>query len=141
MWRLMGSCFPGGSFWRLVSTGSVAFAWVFVRVVWKGRRSMGRQQERVAARRAIHEARVARLQQQRERESVLTDLAVRVQVELRSGAKALAEAEARAGALIEEMVTVHGLTATQVAEWCAGGLSVREVGRLRRLTASTRDDQ
>lgn len=94
---------------------------------------MGRQQERVAARRAIHEARVARLQQQREREAALTDLAVRVQVELRTGARALAEAEARAGALIEEMMTVHGLTATQVAEWCAGGLSVREVGRLRRL--------
>ena len=102
---------------------------------------MGRQQERVAARRAIHEARVARLQQQRERESALTDLAVRVQVELRTGAKALAEAEMRAGALIEEMVTVHGLTATQVAEWCADGLSVREVGRLRRLTASKRDGQ
>ena len=57
---------------------------------------------------------------------------MRVQVELRTGAKPLAEAEARAGALIEEMMTVHGLTATQVAEWCAGGIGVREVGRLRR---------
>ncbi len=83
---------------------------------------------------------MARLQQQRERESALTDLAVRVQVELRTGAKALADAEARAGTMIEEMVTVHGLTAMQVAEWCAGGLSVREVGRLRRLTVPTRDD-
>gem|GEM_PF-4188709 len=36
VWRLMGSCFPGGSSWRLVGTGGVAFAWVFVRVVRKG---------------------------------------------------------------------------------------------------------
>ncbi|QPK84384.1 hypothetical protein G7Y29_10715 (plasmid) [Corynebacterium qintianiae] len=76
---------------------------------------MGRQQERVAARRAIYEAPVARLQQHRARESAVTDLVVPVQVKLCSGTEALADAEVHASALIEKRVPVHGLTAMQAA--------------------------
>lgn len=41
---------------------------------------MGRQQDRVTARQAIHEARVARRREQRAREAAVEQLAVQVQV-------------------------------------------------------------
>ncbi|HPV80987.1 MAG TPA: hypothetical protein PLK64_14420 [Dermatophilaceae bacterium] len=101
---------------------------------------MGRQQDRVAARQAIHEARIARRREQREREAAVEQLAVQVQVELRAGARGLAEAEARAGALIEQMITVHGLTARDVATWCADGMTAREASRLRRVAVESTDE-
>lgn len=86
---------------------------------------------RVAARRAVLEAQSERRRARQEREERLTALAVEVSYALRSAAAAVAEGEARAGRALDDMVGM-GLNVSEVVEWCAGDVNIRDVVRLRR---------
>lgn len=87
---------------------------------------------RVAARRTVVDAHAERRRQRQEREDRIAALAIEVNVALASGRAALDKAEQAAGQALSQML-VMGLNVGEVVEWCAGDLSAKEVGRLRRI--------
>ncbi|WP_375426501.1 hypothetical protein [uncultured Friedmanniella sp.] len=98
---------------------------------------MGRAENRVAARRAVHEAQLERRREQATRDKELQALAVEVQVTLVDGRARLRDAEIAAGVTLNRMITELGQSTTSVVDWCCGAVTAREVARLRRLAAET----
>ena len=91
--------------------------------------------DRVEARRAIQERAVARRHEREQKEERIADLAVTVNAALRSGRRALEEAERNAGLALTQMIVTEGLAVTEAIEWVGDAkLSVREVARLRGLS-------
>lgn len=88
-------------------------------------------QVRVAARRNVVEAQSERRRQRQEREDRIAALAIEVSVALASGRAAMESAEQAAGRALNGMLGM-GLSVAEVIEWCATGLTGREVARLRR---------
>jgi hypothetical protein len=69
-----------------------------------------------------------------ERERRLDGWAVEVLTSLGERDAAVHEAERRAGAALQTMTDEERLSVREAAEWCgSGGLTVREVTRLRQL--------
>lgn len=89
-------------------------------------------QVRVAARRSVVDAHSQRRKQRQEREDRIAALAIEVTVALASGRAAMDKAELAAGRAVNQMCDL-GLSITEVVEWCAGDLTAKQVGRLRRL--------
>ena len=99
-------------------------------------RSTGRQSVRQAARRAVLDAQSARRRQRAQREQRVEALVVEVLVAVREQDAAIASAEARAGAALDQIVQQERLTVREVVDWCADeALSTREVARLRAVAA------
>ena len=96
---------------------------------------MGQQTIRQRARRAALEAQALRRRDRAERDRRVEGLAVQVMTALGERDAAVERAERRAGAALAAMMGEQGLTLREAAEWC-GGVSVREVTRLRRLAAT-----
>ena len=67
-----------------------------------------------------------------DRERRLEDLAVEVLITLGERDGAVQDAELRAGEALRVMTVDEGLSVREAAEWC-GGVTVRDVTRLRRL--------
>ncbi|MDR7254291.1 hypothetical protein J2X46_003284 [Nocardioides sp. BE266] len=63
----------------------------------------------------------------------LEDLAVEVLTALADRDAAVATAESRAAAAIDQMARVEGVPMAEAVEWCGGQLSGREAARLRRM--------
>ncbi len=89
---------------------------------------------RVAARRSVVDAHIERRRQRREREERIAALAIEVNVALASGRAAMDKAESAAGQALNKMLDL-GVSIAEVVEWCAGDLTPKEVGRLRRIGA------
>ena len=51
---------------------------------------------------------------------------------------AVRDAERRAGEALRAMSEDEGLSVREAVEWCGAGITVREVGRLRRLVRDPR---
>lgn len=100
---------------------------------WKGR-PMVASRVRVAARRSVVDAHIERRRQRREREERIAALAIEVNVALASGRAAMDKAESAAGQALNKMLDL-GVSIAEVVEWCAGDLTPKEVGRLRRIGA------
>lgn len=93
---------------------------------------MTKSQDRVEARRAIQERAIARRREREQREERIANLAVTVRVALKTGQRALEDAEAEAGEALTQMIATEGITITEAIEWVGDGkLTAREVGRLR----------
>lgn len=96
---------------------------------------MTKSQDRVEARRAIQERAIARRREREHRDERIAKLAVAVTVALKSGRRALEDAEAEAGEALTQMIAEEGLSVTEAIEWVGESrLSSREVARLRRLS-------
>ena len=87
-------------------------------------------QVRVSARRSVVDAHSERRRQRQEREDRIAALAIEVSVALASGRAAMDSAEQAAGRALNGMLGM-GLSVAEVIEWCATGLTSREVARLR----------
>ena len=95
---------------------------------------MSKSQDRVEARRAIQERAIARRHEREQQEQRIADLAVAVNAALRSGRRALEEAERNAGLALTQMIETEGLAVTEAIEWVGDAkLSAREIARLRGL--------
>jgi hypothetical protein len=68
------------------------------------------------------------------RDRRLKKLAIDVLTALGERDATIAATEQRASAALQAMITDEHLTVTDAVHWCAGPISHREVGRLRRLT-------
>jgi hypothetical protein len=68
-----------------------------------------------------------------DRERRLEDLAVEVLIALGERDGAVQDAELRAGEALRVMTVDEGLSVREAADWCGGGVTVRDVTRLRRL--------
>ncbi|MDQ2852487.1 MAG: hypothetical protein M3Y49_17485 [Actinomycetota bacterium] len=97
---------------------------------------MGKQTIKQRARRAALDAQPRRRAEHAERERRLNRLAVKVLVAIRERDQAVADADQRAGKALAEMVEAEGLTAHDASHWCGGGVSAREVARLRRIATA-----
>ena len=96
---------------------------------------MTKSNDRVDARRAIQERAIARRHEREQKEERIADLAVTVNAALRTGRRALEEAERNAGLALTQMIVTEGLTVTEAIEWVGDvKLSVREVARLRDMS-------
>ncbi len=91
-----------------------------------------RQQARRTARQVAERRRLARVEKERR----MSDLAEQVMVAVGERDQAVAAAEARAGAALQEWTEVEGLTLVEMVEWCGGLLTAREAARLRKLADS-----
>jgi hypothetical protein len=94
---------------------------------------MSQQLVRQAARRSALDALAAPRKERAERERRLEGLAVEVLTAIGERDGAVRHAERRAGEALRTMTVDEGLSAREVADWCGGGVTVREVARLRRL--------
>ena len=96
---------------------------------------MSKSQDRVEARRAIHERAIARRREREQKDERVAKLAVAVNVALRTGRRALEDAELDAGLALTQMIRTEGLTVTEAIEWVSDTkLSAREAARLRGLS-------
>jgi len=86
---------------------------------------------RAAARKTAAETRSRLRAERAERERERDRLAETVIVQLAARDAAVVECERAAGAALERLVVGIGLTTAEVSQWC-GGVSVREIGRLRQ---------
>lgn len=89
---------------------------------------------RAAARSAAAATRARLKAELAEKERLRDKLSEAVVVELAARDAAILEHELAAGLALERLVGEVGLTATEASAWC-GGISVREVHRLRHLAA------
>lgn len=93
---------------------------------------MTKSQDRVEARRAIQERAIARRREREQREERIATLAVAVRVALKTGQRALEDAEAEAGEALTQMIATEGISVTEAIEWVGDvKLTAREVARLR----------
>lgn len=97
---------------------------------------MNRQQIRQAARKKALEGQENRRRERAIQDKRLEGLAVDVLVAMAERDEAVYEAEQQAGIAVRSMQG-EGLSASQVAQWCGEGMSVREV---RRLAQGVTDD-
>lgn len=78
---------------------------------------------------------MVRRREREQRDERIAKLAVAVTVALKSGRRALEDAEAEAGEALTQMIAEEGLSVTEAIEWVGESrLSSREVARLRRLS-------
>lgn len=100
---------------------------------------MAEQTVRQLARRTAYDTRTRLRAERAARDRALEECAATVLVELATRDATIARCEAAAGRALDQMVTVHGLSVTAAGVW-AGGLTAREVARLRRAAhPSSRD--
>jgi hypothetical protein len=88
---------------------------------------------RQAARRSALDAQAARRKERFDRERRLEGLAVEVLTAIGESDGAVRDAERRAGEALRTMTLDEGLSVREAADWCGGGVTVRDVTRLRRL--------
>jgi len=94
-----------------------------------------KSQDRVDARRAIQEKAIARRREREQKDERIAKLAVAVNVALKTGRRALEEAEAEAGEALTQMITTESIRVTEAIEWVGDSmLTPREVARLRGLS-------
>jgi hypothetical protein len=95
---------------------------------------MSQQSVRQAARRSALDAQAILRKERADRERRLEGLAVAVLTALGERDAAVRDTEMRAGEALQTMTTEEGLSLREAADWCgSGGLTVREVTRLRQL--------
>jgi hypothetical protein len=95
---------------------------------------MSQQAMRQAARRSALDAQAVLRKQRADRERRLDGLAVAVLTAFGEREGAVRDAERRAGQALQTMTEDEGLSVREAVEWCgSGGLTVREVTRLRQL--------
>jgi hypothetical protein len=94
---------------------------------------MNQQAMRQAARRSALDAQAVLRKQRSDRERRLERLAVGVLTALGERDAAVSDTECRAGAALQTMTIEEGLSVREAVEWCGGGVTVREVTRLRQL--------
>ncbi|MHB1010305.1 MAG: hypothetical protein ACYC1E_13930 [Propionibacteriaceae bacterium] len=95
---------------------------------------MSKSQDRVEARRAIQERAIARRREREQQDERIGKLALDVSVALREGRRAVEAAERRAGRALTLMITLEGLSVTEVIDWVGDStLTAREIARLRGL--------
>jgi hypothetical protein len=91
--------------------------------------SVVRQSVRQEARRSALDARdrlrAARADRDRRREALVVEVLVAV--------RERQQADARAGGVVRRMLKEEHMSITEVAAWCGGEVTVREVSRLRHL--------
>lgn len=96
---------------------------------------MTKSQDRVEARRGIQERAIARRREREQKDERIAKLAVAVTVALKTGRRALEDAEIEAGEALTQMITKEGLSVTEAIEWVGDvSLRPREVTRLRGLS-------
>ena len=95
---------------------------------------MGKQQIRQQARRQALGAAAQQRQARVERERRVQHLVVQVLTAIGERDAVVIETERRAGAALQQMTRVEGLSAAQALKWCGNKLTMREVTRLRRLS-------
>jgi hypothetical protein len=66
-------------------------------------------------------------------------LAVAVLIALGERDAAVRDAERRAGEALQTMTIEEGLSLREAVEWCASGVTVRDVSRLRQLARDPPD--
>jgi hypothetical protein len=94
---------------------------------------MSQQSVRQAARRSALDAQAGLRKLRADRERRLEGLAVEVLTALGERDAAVRDAERRAGEALRVMTDDEGLSIREAADWCGGGVTVRDVTRLRRL--------
>ena len=95
---------------------------------------MSQQSVRQSARRSALDAQAVLRKQRADRERRLEGLAVAVLTALGERDAAVRDTERRAGQALQTMTEDEGLSVREAVEWCgSGGLTVREVNRLRQL--------
>jgi hypothetical protein len=94
---------------------------------------MSQQSVRQAARRSALDAQAVLRKERVDRERRLEGLAVEVLTALGERDAAVRDAERRAGEALRVMTDDEGLSVREAADWCGGGVTVRDVTRLRRL--------
>jgi hypothetical protein len=94
---------------------------------------MSQQSVRQAARRSALDAQAVLRKVRADRKRRLEDLAVEVLIALGERDGAVQDAELRAGEALRVMTVDGGLSVREAADWCGGGVTVRDVTRLRRL--------
>ena len=91
---------------------------------------MTESQDRVDARRAIQEKAIARRREREQKDERIAKLAVAVNVALKTGRRALEEAEAEAWEALTQMITTESIRVTEAIEWVGDSmLTPREVAR------------
>jgi len=101
---------------------------------------VSKSQDRLEARRAIQERAITRRREREQKDERVAKLAVAVNVALRTGRRALEDAELDAGLALTQMIRTEGLTVTEAIEWVSDAkLSAREVARLRGLSRDPSD--
>ena len=93
---------------------------------------MSQQSVRQAARRSALDAQAVLRKVRADRKRWLEDLEVEVLIAL-GEREAVQDAELRAGEALRVMTVDEGLSVREAADWCGGGVTVRDVTRLRRL--------
>jgi hypothetical protein len=94
---------------------------------------MSQQSVRQAARRSALNAQAVLRKERADRERRLEALAVEVLSALGERDGAVWDEELRAGGALLAMTDDEGLSLRAAVEWCGGGVTLREVTRLRRL--------
>ena len=94
------------------------------------RRDTGQQSPRQAARRTALDAQAQRRRERAERDRRIEALAVDALTALEERKAAIAGCERRAGQALRDLTAREGLSVSQAADWCADGLTTREVRRL-----------
>ena len=92
---------------------------------------MSQESVRQAARRSALDAQAARRKERVDLERRLEGLAVEVLTAIGERDGAVRDAERRAGEALRTMTVDEGLSVREAADWCGGGVTVREVARLR----------
>jgi hypothetical protein len=101
---------------------------------------MGQQSARQAARRSALDAQAVRRKERVDRQRRLEALAVAVLTALGERDGAVRDAEKRAAEALRTMTDEEGLSVGEAVDWCgSGGLTAREVTRLRRLARDLPD--
>jgi hypothetical protein len=101
---------------------------------------MGQQSARQAARRSALDAQAVRRKERADRQRRLEALAVAVLTALGERDGAVRDAEKRAAEALRTMTDEEGLSVGEAVDWCgSGGLTAREVTRLRRLARDLPD--
>ena len=103
---------------------------------------MSQQSVRQTARRSALDAQAILRKERADRERRLEALAVAVLTALGERDAQVRDAEQRAGQALRTMTDNEGLSLREAVEWCGGGgVTVREITRLRRLDGSHRGGQ
>jgi hypothetical protein len=94
---------------------------------------MSQRSVRQAARRSALDAQAVLRKKRADRARRLEALAVEVLTALGERARAVQDAELRAGGALLAMIDEEGLSVREAVEWCGSIVTLREVTRLRRL--------
>jgi hypothetical protein len=98
---------------------------------------MSQQSVRQSARRSALDAQAVLRKLRADRERRNEDLAVEVLIAVGERDGAVQDAVLRAGEALRAMTVDEGLSIREAADWCGGGVTVRDVSRLRRLAQNS----